>query len=234
MRMISLVRARAALAGIGILAVSVTTAVGASVPASAQTLTWSVVPSPSRGTDSVLEGVSCVSPMVCTAAGYYATSGGPGRTLVESWNGTSWSVVPSPNRGGSHGGSFLYDVSCVSATACTAAGTYIHTSTSGGHNRTLIESWNGTSWSVVPSPSRGTESFLDGVSCVSATACTAVGYYVTSGGPGRTLVESWTAPAGRWCPAPAPGLTASSTACPASRRPRAPPQVPPPAPAARA
>ena len=133
MRMISLVRARAALAGIGILAVSVTTAVGASVPASAQTLTWSVVPSPSRGTDSVLEGVSCVSPMVCTATGYYVTSGGPGRTLVESWNGTSWSVVPSPGRG-SH--SALDDASCASTTACTATGYY----PAGGGYKTLIES----------------------------------------------------------------------------------------------
>ena len=153
MRMISLARTGVALVGIGILAaaVSMTTAADASLTSGAG-LTWSVVPSPSRGTDSLLDGVSCVSATACAAVGDYATSGGPGRTLIESWTGSKWSVVPSPNRGGSNGGSVLYGVSCVSATACNAAGSYIHTSTSGSTGRTLIESWNGTNWSVVPSP----------------------------------------------------------------------------------
>jgi hypothetical protein len=79
---------------------------------------------------------------------------------------------------------------CVSATACTAAGNYY---TSSGRSRTLIESWNGTSWSIVPSPSRASGSSLDGVSCVSATVCTAVGSYINTSGASRTLIESETA-----------------------------------------
>jgi len=212
MRMISLARTRTALVGIGIFAaaVSMTAGADASVTSSAA-LTWSVVPSPSRGTDSLLGGVSCVSATACTAAGDYATSGGPGRTLIESWNGTKWSVVPSPNRGGSNGGSVLYGVSCVSATACTVAGAYIHTSTSGGIDRTLIESWNGTNWSVVPSPNRAGAnggSVLDGVSCASATACTAVGsdtHTSTSGSIARTLIESWNGTSWSVTPSPSPG-----------------------------
>jgi hypothetical protein len=196
MRMISLARTRVALIGIGIAAaaVSMTTGADASVMSGAA-LTWSVVPSPSRGTDSLLSGVSCVSATACAAVGDYATNGGPGRTLIESWNGTKWSVVPSPNRAGSNGGTILYAVSCVSATACTAAGSYTHTSTNTSIDRTLIESWNGTKWSVVPSPNRAGSnggSFLDGVSCVSATACSATGYY-PAGGRRKTLIESETA-----------------------------------------
>lgn len=44
---------------------------GGSVPASAQALTWSVVPSPNQGTSrNILRGVSCASAVACTAAGF--------------------------------------------------------------------------------------------------------------------------------------------------------------------
>ena len=66
------------------------------VPAGAQALTWSVVPSPSPGSGDALSGVSCVSAEACTAVGTYHTSSGGARTLIESSNGTTWSVVPNP------------------------------------------------------------------------------------------------------------------------------------------
>jgi hypothetical protein len=159
---------------------------------------WLVVPSPNRGTaDNSLAGVSCVSAAACTAVGSATNSSGVSATLVESWNGTRWSVVPSPNRGTA--GDVLEAVSCVSAAACTAVGSY---TPSGVGSRPLIESWNGTSWSVVSSPRPGAQDNLDGVSCTSATACTAVGYYLTSSGPLRTLVESWNGT--RWSVLPSP------------------------------
>ena len=47
------------------------------------------------------------------------------------------------------------------------AGTYL----------TLFEMWNGTAWSIVPSPSAGSASnFLQAIDCFSATSCSAVGY----------------------------------------------------------
>jgi hypothetical protein len=173
---------------------------GASVPASAQALTWSVVPSPNPGTSSNgLSGVSCVSAAACTAVGSYGSSGG-GNTLVESWNGTSWSVVPSPNPAGSESAG-LAAVSCVSTAACTAVGGYYDSS---GDPRTLVESWNGTGWSVVPSPNPGSGgNTLSGVSCVSAAACTAVGTRAdnTDLVP-KTLIESWNGT--RWSVVPSP------------------------------
>jgi hypothetical protein len=160
---------------------------------------WSVVPSPSPGSGDVFGGVSCASAAACTAAGGYYNSSDVPTTLVESWNGTSWSVVPSPNPGS--GGSTLSGVSCVSAAACTAVGT----KTSGVNfvPRTLIESWNGTSWSVVPSPSPGSGDDLGGVSCVSAAACTAVGYYSIGSGH-KTLIESWDGTS--WSVVPSPNV----------------------------
>ena len=68
MKMISFTHARGAVAGIGVVAVSVTTAAAVSLPASAQTLVWSVAPSPSPGpVTNALYGVSCISATACTA-----------------------------------------------------------------------------------------------------------------------------------------------------------------------
>jgi hypothetical protein len=83
-------------------------------------------------------------------------------------------------------------VSCVSATACTAVGEYANRA---GSVRTLVESWNGTAWSVVPSPNKGTvndPNDLSWVSCVPASGCTAVGFYQLGDQPlaQKTLAES--------------------------------------------
>ena len=65
-----------------------------------------------------------------------------------------------------------------------------------GAGTTLIESWNGRAWSVVPSPNRGTSmDGLSAVSCVSRTWCVGVGDYEDTlpGGAARDrpLIESW-------------------------------------------
>ena len=61
----------------------------------------------------------------------------------------------------------------------------------GADTKTLIMSLDGTSWSVVPSPSPGPHfNVLGGVSCISAAACTAVGTHDDNLAQVRTLVES--------------------------------------------
>jgi hypothetical protein len=82
----------------------------------------------------------------------------------------------------------LYDVSCTSASACTAVGWY---ETSPGAYDTLAEVWNGTTWTIqnTPNPTGATASYLFGASCASASACTAVGYDLN---PSYTaLAEGW-------------------------------------------
>jgi hypothetical protein len=173
----------------------------ASVPAGATTLTWSVVPSPNPGSGyNILNAVSCVSSAACTAVGY-DRAGNPFHNVIESWNGAKWSVVPSPAPPGPPGG--LDGVSCVSAAACVAVGSY---GTSTGASKALIESWNGASWSVVPSPHPASSStILDGVSCVSAADCTAVGsYYPLNSGQFQTFVESWNGTKWSIVPSPSP------------------------------
>jgi hypothetical protein len=78
----------------------------------------------------------------------------------------------------------------MSASACTAAGNLNGTAHAG--STTLIERWNGTTWTVQPTPklSGGQGSFFNGVACT-ASACTAAGLYLTPSGP-LTLAERWT------------------------------------------
>jgi hypothetical protein len=175
---------RAAISALGLLLAGLVV-VASSAPAGAST-TWLAVPSPNNGTNgSELTSVSCDRANSCSAVGYYYTSMGVSQTLIESWNGTSWSIVPSPNNGTSN--NELNGVSCVSTTSCSAVGYY---DTSMGVSQTLVESWNGTSWSVVPSPNNGTSNNeLNGVSCVSVSSCKAVGSVVSTGI--ETLIESW-------------------------------------------
>ena len=69
-------------------------------------------------------------------------------------------------------------VTCVSTMFCVAVGSAII-----GSQKTLIEQWNGSTWTVAPVAVAGS---LAGVACADATHCAAVG---TSGG--QTLVEQW-------------------------------------------
>ena len=87
----------------------------------------------------------------------------------------AWSIVTSPNTSTAQH-NLLNDVTCTSASDCWAVG------------GTLIEHWNGTTWSIVASPN--ITGYLSDVTCASASDCWAVGYYFTGGLP-RTLTEHW-------------------------------------------
>ena len=154
-------------------------------------ISWSVqaTPNPVGAQGSGLSAVSCTSATACTAVGSTSPSEGTDLTLAERWNGTAWSVQATPNRPGAQGSS-LSGVSCASATACTAVGSYTNSS---GTQVTLAERWNGTSWSVraTPNPADAQGSALSAVSCTSATACTAAGSYTDSAGNQLTLAERW-------------------------------------------
>jgi hypothetical protein len=151
---------------------------------------WSVqaVPIPSgfaRG--STLLGVSCPLITSCTAVGWSQRSDGSSATLIELWNGSSWMVETSPNSAGSAFNS-LVSVACPSAVACTAVGSAL----SGAGFSTLAEAWDGTAWSIQPTPDpSGTfvGSGLGGVSCPSVGTCTAVGSFDQVDAYERSLAE---------------------------------------------
>ena len=156
---------------------------------------------PAEGFASGLQAVSCSSPDACMAVGEnYEIHVGYG-PLVEGWDGTQWSTVPAPlpsEAAKNSNGTYevrLHGVSCVSATSCVLVGQFTKSwdSASPEEIGTLVESWDGSSWTVQPSPNPPgvKQTLLWGVSCVSSASCVAVGESRKAGGELGALIESW-------------------------------------------
>ena len=121
-----------------------------------------------------------------------AESGSPTVTYSLQLTGGVWYGVVTPSPSGVDSAQ-LASVSCVGASFCTAVGSTELSGTPEFEN--LIETWNGTSWTLLPlTPSTPPTyaSFLGGVSCFSATSCTAVGGMWTNSTPNiSTVVLNW-------------------------------------------
>jgi hypothetical protein len=154
---------------------------------------WSIASSPDPGDPyAQLFDVTCASRSECWAVGWHFKPGDSfGYPLIERWDGAAWSAIHPPTPNGDEGG--LFGVTCSSRSRCWAVGTQFEGSA--GASLTLVEEWNGKSWSVVssPNPSTAEESTLGSVTCQSAANCWAVGSTAEAGGGNRnaTLVEKW-------------------------------------------
>jgi hypothetical protein len=106
---------------------------------------WSRVPM--KSTNGALFGVTVFPSGEAWAVGNQLPLGGAGATLTEHWDGSSWSQVSSPSPGSVNNG--LGGVAGIGSTDVWAVGSYTGASNS---SFTLVEHWDGTAWSVVPSP----------------------------------------------------------------------------------
>jgi hypothetical protein len=97
-----------------------------------------------------LTGVSAVSADNVWASGYETESSNFHVPYVLHWNGKTWSLVKTPNIGNT--GSSLFAITAVSASNVWAVG---HSQSDNGTITTLSEQFNGSTWSVVPSPNPG-------------------------------------------------------------------------------
>ena len=97
--------------------------------------------------------MSCSSATNCFAVGNATKSGSTSiAPLVERWNGKAWSIVATPKLSTSaHDSSVLNGISCTSTSFCVAAGTLLIGDSSGNFTgrKTVVEQWNGKSWSIV-------------------------------------------------------------------------------------
>lgn len=136
---------------------------------------WTVAATPAPRTNlwSQITGTTCVSASDCWAVGW-SNAGSSWRSLIEHWNGHGWNPVrsPAPRETGLVI-SGLNAITCLSASRCWAVGDY-YTSPSSYH--TLIERWDGRSWSLVAAPSTGEVDVPVGIACASQRDCWAVGY----------------------------------------------------------
>jgi hypothetical protein len=160
-----------------------------------------------------LTSVSCPSSSYCEAVGQTQI-----RTtitaLAESWNGTGWAAQATVHPPGASWYTFEA-VACTSADYCVAVGYY----TVAAGDRTLVETWNGAAWAIVPSPDVAGDAsdVLTSVSCPTASSCTAVGGATGASPPWQTLAESWNGSA--WTIATTPNVgtaenTLNSVSCP--------------------
>ena len=108
-------------------------------------------------------------------------------TPAAATSGARWAIAADPESTAG-GYDFLTDVACSSVRDCTAVGYYYRAS----NTQTLIERWNGSKWSVTPSPNTNEllDNYLSGIACVSTRSCTAVGYHY-DGHAQQPLIVRW-------------------------------------------
>jgi hypothetical protein len=106
------------------------------------------------------------------------------------FNGTAWSVVPMPQAGTNT--STIGAVTDISPTNAWAVGDDIGATSAVGGS-TLIEHWNGSSWSIVPSPTPGADPGLTGIAARGPSDVYAVGSNLPSinGGTVQGMILRW-------------------------------------------
>jgi hypothetical protein len=164
---------------------------------------WTVRPTPTPNGSGSLAGVACTAARACLAVGGRLNSGLTlvSATLAEQWNGAAWTVRTTPSPGGANFAG-LDSIACTGPKTCMATGGGARQEGESGF--TVAESWNGTSWSLLRSPSPGSFSDeLAGVSCSGQASCMAVG---EDQGIGKeeTLAEAWNGTRWRVIPTPRP------------------------------
>jgi hypothetical protein len=160
---------------------------------------WAIVQSPNTSITetNLLNKVSALSPSNVWAVGHYSHESVT-QTLIEHWDGTQWSIIPSPNVSTNYSHT-LYDVAAFADNDVWAVGRY---RTDVGQYRTLIEHWDGTQWSIIPSPNaNGLSNILRSVTTISANDVWAAGYFVNHGFY-QTLIEHWDG--SQWSIVPSP------------------------------
>jgi hypothetical protein len=129
------------------------------------------------------------------------------RTLIEHWDGSRWSLVPSPNPatlGGS--GDILMGIDGVGPNDLWAAGWVFDQPND--QIRLLLEHFNGTKWTAVPSPSPpGSTHFGSAVTAVAPNDAWVVGNDALE----RTLAAHWNGRAWSIVPTPSPHDGAAPT-----------------------
>ena len=168
---------------------------------------WAVIPTPDTGAQTnFLYGASAASASDVWAVGY--TEGGPlARTLTLHWNGTQWSIVPSPNRDEDSTHNYIVSIAAIAENDAWAVGhsEYSDPITGETSRLTLALHWNGTLWSIEPSPNAGKGlNHLRGVDAVSSNEVWSAGSYNTYDF-GTTLVERYH----EVCSTPTPPATSS-------------------------
>ena len=142
--------------------------------------------------------LACVATVTVTAQ--------PARAQAAPVTGT-WKVVASPNGGKQAAGNILLATAALSTTDAWAVGAEPHQSQF--LTATLAEHWDGTQWSIIPTPLISTPTAqLNSIAVINSSDIWAAGY---SDDPnclcGKTVVEQWNGSSWQAVPGPTLGTT---------------------------
>jgi hypothetical protein len=166
--------------------------------------TWTIVSTPATtgGSKSILDGVVNFGGGNVWAVG----RGRNAHALIEHLTPNGWTIVPSPDpvlkSGSSFASSTLTGISAISPSDIWAVGTYSVVTGTVSDSFTLVEHYNGSTWSIVASPNpaprhplNGARQTLNAVRMVSSTDGWAVGntFDTASGSfqPNGGLILHW-------------------------------------------
>jgi len=150
--------------------------------------TWSSVamPDPPSGS-AILRSVTAISSSDAWAVG---SQNGYSQPVAYHWDGRAWSLVPTPSVGAT-GNNLFYRVTALDGARVWAVG---YRSGSANGPQALVERWNGSTWTVEPTPTQSLGGAALGVSAITGPAGAAsvwvAGYrtaFVNGGYSDRTL-----------------------------------------------
>lgn len=182
---------------------------------------WSVVPAGPAQQEFGLLGFASIAAVSATdiwAVGpgsggrILGSCGGSGGVLIEHWDGHAWTSVPAaiPSTPGANRDLALAAVTATSAHDVWAAGSlFAYSSFSSIAYTPVIEHWNGSSWSIVTSPTQVTAYGLTGLASDHAGSVWAVAQREDVNGPGATQVERWNGSSWSLISSPSPGTLAN-------------------------
>lgn len=151
---------------------------------------WHLVSSPSVESEATLRSIAAVSSTDIWAVGYQPVQGSSSQPLVLHRDGSAWSLVSVPSPSSFPTG--LYGVAAISSHDVWTVGFYVDEKTR--NTLTLTEHWDGTKWSIVPSPNPSTmanNAIEDSLYSVYALASNNVWAVGSFDGLYEPLVEHW-------------------------------------------
>jgi len=177
--------------------------------------TWSTIPTPLLPFNALISALSADGPNDVWMVGSEMVQPDERQiTLTEHWNGSAWSVVTSPDAGDAsdpEDDNALTGVDAIAPDDAWAVGQYLDVSTTGLLWDTVAEHWDGSTWSIVPSPTPaldGGNVTMSAVAAISANDVYAVGsddYTGSNGSTADAVMMHWNGSAWSLVPVPEPG-----------------------------
>ena len=170
------------------------TATAAPVPTTPSGFTVASGANLGAGASSQFVGVVSPAPADAWIGGSYRTGGtAHWQPLLEHWNGSTWTLVHPPLPAGTSD-AFINSISETAANNIWIGGF----ATVSGHDRTLLEHWNGSTWIQVVLPTTLKISYVSSVAAASSTQVWFYGYNTRCNGRNDSFLYEYNVSAGTY------------------------------------